>query len=147
MVVDRIWVYKRARGLCESCRKAVSYEDFDRHHIYRKSQYKYDDRNEEWNGACLCHKCHMTIHNGNIWLDKRLKAEADIRKPEHLRSKVLLKNLTPKKKVSSYEKDKAKEYKKQQIEHFKKTHDWLSPSQYQYRKQKEYYRKISWQNK
>ena len=140
--VDRKWVYKRAKWRCEWCLKYVTYDGFERHHIYWKSQYRYDDRDEEWNWACLCRECHQSIHNWNRELDAKLKSQADLRKPKEYRSKTILRNVTKTSRVSDKEKQLAKEYKQKSLEYFKSTHWWLTPSQYQYRKQKEYYKNL-----
>ena len=143
--VDRRGVYRRAKWRCDGCWKYLAYDEFERHHIYWKSQYRYDDRDDEWNWACLCKDCHHSIHNGNRELDQKLKGMADLRKPKEERSKVLLKHITRKQRTTEREKELAKQYKHKKLEYFKETHGGLTPSQYNYRKQKEYYRKISWQ--
>ena len=145
--VDRKGVYFRAKGRCDWCLKYLTYDEFERHHIYWKSQYRYDDRDEAWNWACLCRECHRSIHNWNRELDQKLKAQADLRKPKEMRSKTLLKNITRKQRQSEEQKAIVKQYKQKQLEEYKRRHWWLTPSQVNYRKQKEYYKKISWQKR
>lgn len=134
-------VYKDAKNRCENpeCRKPVMYNDFERHHIYFRSQYKKDDRNGTWNWACLCKECHYSIHSlWNKQLDSYLKNLADTKKPKDQRSE---KNIyIPKKKTTEDQKQKtrllAKSQRQKSLQDFKDKNWWLSPSQVQYQRQK-----------
>jgi hypothetical protein len=104
-------VYERSGGMCENYRCVrmhsytsanVAFHDpnratFEIHHIYFRSQYKGTDRDDAWNLALLCEKCHKfgpnAVHNGNRDLDRYLKAQADQRKPESLRNGGIHKDL------------------------------------------------------
>lgn len=139
-------LYARTKWFCECwCWKCFDlYRDYQAwfwpeiHHIYWKSQYRKSDRNELRNLSLLNAECHKNIHNGKSReLDKKLKSEADKRKPPELRSKTKLKtkpifwcNL------NKYDKKIAQNIRLAWVEYFKKWHDWLTPSQYNYRKQK-----------
>lgn len=115
------------------------------HHVWRKSQYKKDDRDEEWNLSLLYSECHKKIHNGDAWeLDKRLKAEADIRKPPEERSKKKAhrKKIMYTGNMHKYDKQVARDMRVADIEYFKETHDWLTPSKYAYKQQKLYYNNL-----
>jgi hypothetical protein len=94
--------------------------------VWRKSQYKKDDRDEEWNLSLLYSECHKKIHNGDAWdLDKRLKAEADTRKPPEQRSKTKSKRnkIVYAGGMKKYDKEFARSKRIADIEYFKKHHD------------------------
>lgn len=143
MITDatRQSVFERANGRCENpkCLKNIYYnsQSWDCHHIYWKSQYNKEDRDEAWNLSCACAEpCHYSIHSqGNTTLDKYLKALADKRKPKEERSKKITKDIIRqrvfRKKIYS---DK--------IQKFKDSHGGLSPTQIEYRKKKEFLKNI-----
>src|SRR4030042_5680930 len=76
-------ILERAHGRCENprcpCRSSRNLSG--PHHIFFKSQYFKDDRNQSWNGAILCEYSHRIMHHaGNaveilqkLWLDWYLK--------------------------------------------------------------------------
>lgn len=146
-------LYARTRWVCECwCwRYFDMYWDYadwfwpEIHHIYWKSQYRRNDRNDLWNLSLLYWPCHKKIHNGqNSELDKRLKQEADERKPVEERStkKVFRKPAVYWWNLHKYDKKIAQEIRLAWIEYFKKEHEWLTPSQYNYRKQKSFIDKM-----
>jgi len=143
-------VYDRSWGFCECwCwrrfvfgRKYNLGNWFQYHHIYWKSEYRWDDRDLAWNLALLADQCHIPkIHERrDIKLDERLKKEADDRLPPSQRSDTKTKRnkIVYGSSINKYDKQKAKADREKQKEYFKKNHDWLTPSQYQYRQQKLY---------
>ena len=46
---------------CVLCGNQDSLERYP-HHAFYKSEYYKNDRNEAWNGVCICMKCHRKIH-------------------------------------------------------------------------------------
>lgn len=146
-------LYARTRWVCECwCWRYFDmywdYSDWfwpEIHHIYWKSQYRKNDRNDLWNLSLLYWPCHKKIHNGqNSELDKRLKQEADERKPVEERStkKVCRKPAVYWWNLHKYDKKIAQEIRLAWIDYFKKWHDWYTPSQYNYRKQKSFIDKM-----
>jgi len=146
-------VYQRTGGFCEcGCwrrfvfdRKYELWKWYQLHHIYWKSEYRWDDRDLAWNLALLADQCHIPkIHERrDIKLDERLKQEADDRLPQDQRSDTK----TTRKKVvywvgmQKYDKQKAKQDRKNQEERFKKNHDGLTPSKWNYRQNKKLQKK------
>jgi hypothetical protein len=127
-------VRNRSRGRCENplCKNTNKHKYFEHHHIYWKSQYEKQDRDEAWNLAYICRECHFEIHNGtDRRIDTYLKRSADIRKPKNLRvhevSKDILRARIARK--NSY---------KRNIERYKKNNSGLSPLQVAYRRWKTY---------
>lgn len=131
------------------------------HHIYFKSHYKKSDRDEAWNLVLLCPKHHEWndidgsypgewVHNGNTWLRRYLEDLADLWKPPEERSTITISKdkkvkirVKKEKKPVSIEQKKAnraaqKKIRDKSIERYKSTHNWLSPWQFEYRKQKEF---------
>lgn len=126
--------YIRSYGRCENplCAKHLM-GNFHAHHIYWRSRYKGQDRDDLWNVATLCYPCHSSIHDqANIILDNYLIAIADNRKQPHLRDR-------RKHKDFSTQKTKRARERKRKIAAFKDNHQGLSPTQVQYRQRKEYY--------
>jgi hypothetical protein len=81
-------IKERANYSCENKNCPRTDWFYHIHHVYWKSQYRMDDRDELWNLAYICNQCHYSIHNqANLKLDAELKALADERKPKELRSK------------------------------------------------------------
>jgi len=93
----------------------------------------------------LADECHIPkIHERqDEELDKRLKSEAYLRLPPEKRSE----NNVERNKIvygagmNKYDKEKAREQRKNNEDYFRKNHGGLSPSQYQYRQQKLYIKK------
>lgn len=140
----RKFVFERANGRCENsvCSKLLKFEskEWNCHHVYWRSQYKGIDRDEAWCLSCLCVDCHtaksgQAVHNGNIALDQYLKAWADRRKPEKKRAGGVHSDLIQKR-IS-----RKKAYKTKIIR-YKELHNGLSPFQVEYRKQKEFRKKL-----
>lgn len=108
------------------------------HHIYFKSQYRMDDRNELWNLSLLClrhHRGDKGIHNkGNPKLDRYLKNLADVWKPPAERSTVKF--------VDTYAKALRKKQYDKKIDAYRAMHGGLSPSQVAYRKKKAYLKSL-----
>ncbi len=174
-------VLRRQWGMCrvEWCTN----KPLEMHHIYFKSQYKKDDRDEAWNLAWLCSKHHkdnvVWVHGSNTELREALVAQADRIKPPYERSLEVIKKerkeevvLTDHElKMLQRAKQRDKEYRRQRAVawknkqdpeiakvrkerrkrrekkyrfdkemSFRATHNWFSPSQYNYRKQKDYLR-------
>lgn len=145
-------VYERTWWFCECwCwRHFVMDWDYSKgfwpeiHHRFFKSQYHKDDRDESRNLALLYWPCHKWIHEWkNRELDERLKHEADIMKPKEQRSirKVRKKAMVYWWNFRKYDKKIAQEIRNAWVNYFKNTHDWLTPSQYQYKQQKIYFSK------
>lgn len=112
------------------------------HHIYWRSVYKKDDRDEARNLSLLYWPHHKNIHNGDDHdLDKRLKAEADIRKPPEQRSNTKSKRnkIVYVGSMKKYDKKFARQKRMADIDYFKKNHDWLTPSKYAYKQKKLYF--------
>lgn len=126
-------VLERSRGHCENPECfLVLMGNFEVHHIYWRSQYRKSDRDDPWNLATLCVKCHYSIHSeANIKLDKYLKLSADNRKPASLRS-------TTKHKDFSDQKRRRKLKYRMEKEAFMLDHDGLTPGQVKYRQNKAY---------
>lgn len=109
------------------------------HHCHFKNDYKWDDRDDEWNLAYLCTECHNLLHGRivgrgkDIALDILLKHQADIRK-EKLPPKPILKISDD---LIRLRKQRKNIYKKQ-LEIFKDLHEGLSPLQYQRKLYKQY---------
>ena len=125
-------VFERSKGRCENpkCGLALTFS-YENHHIYWRSQYKGQDRDQSWNLAAICHRCHYSIHSqANRELDSYLKKVADSRRPEYLRDTRTSSDLLNKRK------QRRTEYRKK-IEAFKQSHNGLSPYQIQYRQMKE----------
>jgi len=134
--------YDLAGGKCENptCLKSHDFNStaWEWHHIFFKSQYRKEDRNESWNGAMLCGDgCHRgggkSVHGGNTVLDLYLKAKAKKNKPKKEPTgidKSLIKKRIESKKI----------YNKK-MNTFKKANGGLSPSQIAYRRQKEWRKK------
>jgi len=131
-------VWRRAGGRCENpeCLKPfpIDGDGWEVHHNNWKSQYKGTDRDEAWNLSMLCdEKCHKTgkkaVHNGNVILDKYLKARSERMKPTRERSFGKAPELLRAKEIrkSAY---------KNQLQKFKDAHGGLSPFQYNYKKNK-----------
>lgn len=149
-------VRRRANHRCEECQKMLVFWSMfeetrgELHHIYFRSQYKYNDRDRSRNLALLCVTHHRDNQYGVHWcnkdLDRRLKAEADERKAPGERSKV--KAILPKQKMpqapkpTEEQKARNKEFAKkrhnEQIARYKSQNNWLTPSQVAYRRDKEY---------
>lgn len=139
--VDVKKVRSRSRWYCECwCGKKFDfYTEYtpwfwpELHHIYRRSEYRKKDRDQERNLALLYWPCHKSIHNWNFNLDKVLKQEADERKPKKERTED---------KVKRWSDDKTKALAKQQrekaLDYYKKTHWWLSPDQFKRKKEKSF---------
>lgn len=155
-------VWKRCWWKCEGCWivlvkwvYAPNPHAIEKHHIYFLSQYKRDDRDQDRNVAMLCPKCHrdniIWVHGGNSSLDRRLKREADIRKPLDKRSQVsvkkkpkkvstvvVVKNVLPKRqnvnwKLTPAQKQIKKDRDNMMLEKYKESHDWLTPIQFRYK--------------
>jgi len=79
---------ERANYSCENKNCKRGDWNYHMHHVYWKSQYRMDDRDELWNLAYICNTCHYSIHSQeNLRLDAELKELADERKPKEERSK------------------------------------------------------------
>lgn len=104
------------------------------HHIYRRSQYRWKDRDEERNLALMYWPHHKSIHNWNFKLDAELKEQADKRKPVQNRANEFVKRWADEKTklLAKQQRDKA-------LDFYKKTHWWLTPSQYKSRKEKKFF--------
>lgn len=131
ITLDIAIVWERCKGRCENPECQVSLTTgYENHHVYWKSQYKGTDRNEHWNLAAICQKCHYSIHSqANTNLDAYLKAQADIRKSPEDRTYGTAKAL-----VDARSQRKRRYLK--QIEQFKERNDGLSPTQVAYRRRK-----------
>jgi len=109
------------------------------HHGYQKGEYNKSDRDEVWNLFILCadeiKDCHKfgkdAIHNGNTLLNKRIKEEADRRKPPEERDTEIHQDLIK-------ERKRRKKFYHTRMESFKKMHGGLTPSQIEYRRQKKW---------
>ena len=149
-------VRRRANHRCEECQKLLIFGSTNEetkgelHHVYFRSQYKYNDRDNPRNLALLCVMHHRDNNVGVHWcnkdLDVRLKAKADMRKPKSERStkkvklpKVKMLSAPP---LTEEQKKRNREYARKrhqdQIANYKKKNGWLSPSQVAYRRNKEY---------
>lgn len=146
-------VWARDRYKCRGCRipLILGSDDFETkgelHHVYFKSQYKKNDRDESRNLALLCCTCHRGdkgVHGTNKELDKQLKASADGLKPKEERSQEKVARV--KHCQTDDEKQKARNFAKlrrqKQMDEFKQKNGGLSPSQLAYRKQKEFLSRI-----
>ena len=126
-------VFERSDGRCEnpSCQHIGNYK-YEHHHIYWRSQYNKSDRDEAWNLAYICQRCHTSIHvTGNRELDQYLKQCADNRKEREKRSNKISKDILRARQArkNSY---------KRTIESFKKKNEGKTPSQIAYQRQKLY---------
>lgn len=126
-------VHRRSNGRCENpeCRSDV-YGRYEHHHVYWRSQYAGRDRDEPWNIAFLCQRCHYSIHSqGNMGLDKYLKAHADSARPKSERTGGVCDEIYKARRA------RKKAYTKN-VQRFRERNGGLSPTQVAYRKQKEY---------
>ncbi len=126
-------VHRRSNGRCENpeCRSDV-FGRYEHHHIYWRSQYRGRDRDDSFNIAFLCSHCHYSIHSqGNIRLDRYLKALADSQRPKSERAGGLCSE------ILSARGSRKKAYSKK-VQEFRQRNGGLSPTQVAYRKQKEY---------
>jgi len=134
-------IQKEQNGMC-ACKGIFCEERIKEiHHIYFKSEYNKEDRDERWNLCGLSISCHKegkkSIHarrpgtTKNIILDKILKGEADKRKPKDQRGTAKHPDLL---RVARQN----KRWRRKKIDAFKASHNGLSPSQVAYRKQKEW---------
>lgn len=138
--------YQLANGKCLVCGRPHSYKTqevektYELHHIYWKSEYKGIDRDEAWNLALVCfsqkygwdcHKSGPNAPHNNKTIDLKLKVIADLRKPMSERAFGTHSTLIQQRKTR-------KTQYRSSIEAFKSKHNGLSPSQIQYRRQKEY---------
>lgn len=127
----------RSNGRCENPRHNGEHvaqwgDRYHIHHIYWRSQYRNADRDDLWNLAYLCEKCHRSIHDSaNTELDSFLKSCADSRKPRCERSTQISKSIIKerKRRHASY---------KRSVQKFKEKNAGLSPTQVAYRRAKAY---------
>ena len=131
------------------------------HHAYFKSQYKKSDRDEARNIFLLCARHHTWsdaewvhywewVHNWNVRLWDYLRWLADIyKRPEDRSNTTIAKVKTRKSKIKIEKKPVTIEQKRanrlaqktirdKSIERYKSKHNWMSPRQVNYKKQKEY---------
>ena len=134
-------IQKEQNGMC-ACRGLFCTGRIKEiHHVYFKSEYNKEDRDERWNLAGLSIECHkegdLSIHTRrpntkkNIILDKMLKSEADDRKPKEQRGTAKHPDLL------RVARQRKKQYRKK-IDRYRAAHKGLCPSQVAYRQQKEW---------
>lgn len=134
-------IKERSRGICENPLCATSRDSkhviFECHHIYWRSQYRKQDRDDLWNLAYICKQCHFEIHNGtDRRIDSYFKRCADKRKPTNERSSEISRDIVNARKTR-------KNAYKRIIERYKENNAGLSPSQVAYRRRKAYKDKLA----
>jgi len=110
-------VYERSKGKCENklCRCNITYQNFECHHCFWRSQYKGADRDNAWNLVALCRDCHTGsrgVHNGNTTLDRVLKEQAMERRGSEITMadrKNVHKDILAQRKMAKQKRQKAKE--------------------------------------
>ena len=68
-------VYERSGGVCEICKKNISFREMELHHVLPLGKFHFLATNKD-NMQCLCHSCHAGLHSNPYKEIAQMEAKA-----------------------------------------------------------------------